>query len=111
MTNKQREIIENLGWSIDTCTFSNDKPGYTFQQYSPAGEDFSISVLDADDLTAMVMTEYLDFDPDEHVEMWIEARKNGVCGIPSAIELVEDAIAIERMLRELVDALNNGERI
>ena len=50
------------------------------------------------------------FDVDEHVEMWIEARRNGVRGVPSSIrELVEDAEDIDKMLEELADALAEVE--
>lgn len=51
-----------------------------------------------------------DFDVDEHVEMWIDARKRGVSGVPSTIrELLEDAEAIQKMLNDLVEALNKEE--
>lgn len=40
------------------------------------------------------------FDPDEHVEMWVEARHNGVSGIPSTRELVDEA-------DQIADSLDN----
>lgn len=51
-----------------------------------------------------------DFDPDEHIEMWIEARKNGVAGVPTTRELVHDAEAIQKMLKELAEALMKGKQ-
>ena len=45
------------------------------------------------------------FDVDEHIEMWIEAKRSGTNGVPSARELVHDAEAIDKMLDELADAL------
>ena len=47
-----------------------------------------------------------DFDVDDHIEMWIEARHNGVQGVPNTRTLVEDAEAIQDMLDELAEALS-----
>lgn len=49
------------------------------------------------------------FDIDEHIELWIEAKRNGVKGVPSARELVYDAEAICKMLQELAAALAKEE--
>lgn len=54
----------------------------------------------------MSVAEYSNnFDVDEHVEMWLEARQNGTAGVPPARILVHDAEDIEKMLLDLVDAL------
>lgn len=45
------------------------------------------------------------FDTEEHVHNLLDAKENGVSGIPSLKELVEDADAIQGMLEELADAL------
>lgn len=49
------------------------------------------------------------FDIDEHIELWIEAKRNGVKGVPSTRELVYDAEAIDKMLQELAAALAKEE--
>jgi hypothetical protein len=41
------------------------------------------------------------FDVDEYVKMWLEAKSSGVCGIPSAVDLVDDAREIEEHLKEI----------
>lgn len=41
--------------------------------------------------------------------MWISARRNGTRGVPSTRELVEDAAAIDAMLKELAEALFAAE--
>ena len=41
--------------------------------------------------------------------MWIEARKNGVSGVPGTRELVHDAEDIDKMLQKLADALREAE--
>lgn len=50
-----------------------------------------------------------DFDPDEHIEMWVMARHNGAKGVPSIRELVHDAEDIDKMLQELAAALQEAE--
>ena len=43
---------------------------------------------------------YEDFDIDEHIETWVEARKNGTSGVPSVRRLAIDAEEIDKMLEE-----------
>lgn len=104
MTDRQREIIEGLDWTIHDVTFSGNVPGYELQKYSPAGEDFIFSV-EADNLVDNVKAYAAGFDLDEHIAMWIEVRQNKVRAVPSPRELVEDAYAIDAMLKELAEAL------
>lgn len=79
-------------------------------QSSPAGEDFSM-VIDfdeenqADSFKDSLESYYEDFDIDEHIEMWIEAKRSGTSGVPSTRELVKDAEAIDGMILELSQAL------
>ena len=51
------------------------------------------------------MEYYESFDVDDHIDMWVEARRNGVSGIPSTRRLAIDAEAIDEMLKELAYAL------
>lgn len=106
MNEKYRKICEDLGWSL---TDEGDGSFYV-SQYSPKGEDFGFSVP-ADNFVQAVREYYEDFDVDEHVEMWLEARKNGVQGVPASIEaLVYDAKAIDDMLEKLALALSDAEQ-
>ena len=73
--------------------------------YSPAGEDFSMCV-EVDDFPRSMSEYAADFDVDEHIAMWIEAKNNGVFGVPSARELAHDAEAIEEFLENLADKLH-----
>ena len=99
LTERQRQICEEQGWSVEDCGDSVE-----LGKYSLAGEDFSFCV-EKEDLTEHVKEYAADFDQDEHIEMWIEARHNGARGVPSARELVKDAEAIDQMLRDLAAAL------
>ena len=97
---KIKEIAEHLGWKVRE---QNDGT-MDFSKYSPAGEDFSFTV-NAKEAEKEIYEFCEDFDVDEHIEMWIEARQNGVSGIPSTRQLVEDAEDIYEMLKELADAV------
>ena len=93
----------SLGWDVDRL---NDS--VLFRRYSPAGEDFFFYVGLENPIQEIC--EYAEsFDENEHVEMWIQARKEGVSGVPMTIELVQDASDIHDMLRELASALQAVE--
>lgn len=104
MNEKYRDICEELGWY-----WLNGGDGYIeLEKHSPAGEDFSFTVS-AENFVKNVK-EYADnFDQEEHIEMWIEARRNKVAGVPSIKELVKDAEDIDAMLKELAEALFAAE--
>ena len=59
----------------------------------------------ADSFKDSLESYYEDFDIDEHIEMWIEAKRSGTRGVPSTRELVKDAEAIDGMILELSQAL------
>ncbi|MEG2678803.1 MAG: hypothetical protein RR949_02620 [Oscillospiraceae bacterium] len=99
MNKQQEEICEKLGW-----TFSVYTDCIELGKHSPAGEDFSFTV-DKDTFIDNVKGYAASFDIDEHIGMWIEARKDGVGGVPSTRELVKDAEDIDKMLQELAAAL------
>lgn len=105
---------EELDWKV---TFESQKRAGTgeeeryaeFSQYSPAGEDFSFCVFfnEIEEIPHEVAVYSMEFDPDDHIEMWVEARKNGVSGVPSIRELVKDADDINDMIEKLSDALRD----
>ena len=106
---------EELEWSYDVW-IEESRNGRTYaelERYSPAGEDFSIIVdFEKDHQVETFLRDlreyYENFDVDDHVEMWMPSR--GENGCPSSIKaLVEDAEAIESMILELLDALEDME--
>ena len=97
------EICEELGWNV---TIDGDV--VEFQQESPHGEDFSFAV-NKNSIAKNVFRYAENFDIDAHVLMWLEAKRNGVSGVPGLVELVEDAQEIQKMLDGLSDALKNCE--
>lgn len=77
-------------------------------KYTPAGEDFFI-IVRAPSFAADVRAASDWFDAEEHVRELLNAKVNGFTGIPDVKTLVEDAEAIQEMLNELADALEEVE--
>lgn len=104
LKNRLIEKADELEWSVNI-----DGDDWEFEKYSPAGEDFIFTVsVDAPEEVWREVRRYAnDFDTEEHIEMWVEAKKNLVSGIPSIRRLVEDADDIDKMLDELADALRD----
>lgn len=103
LKNLLREKAEELEWRVlieEDC--------WELQKYSPAGEDFWLSIS-GNDVVSELLEWYEGFDTEEHVMMHMEAKKHGLGGVPSLKVLVEDADAIDEMLEELYDALHKVE--
>lgn len=98
---KYIDVLEKMDWSVSSYT---DDGRVEIETYSPAGEDFLMCV-EVENFPRAVAEYAAGFDIDEHIEMWIEAKRSGTNGVPSARELVHDAEAIDKMLDELADAL------
>lgn len=100
MTKKLKSKIESLGWSVYEC----DKTCYEVSQYSPAGEDFCFVINGKNDVELIedINSYYDSFNPEEHALLWV-----GATGAPTLRQLLNDADAIDEMLNNLVDKLNN----
>ena len=109
LNKKIAAVLEERGYTVLSIEKQDGKHIAELELYSPAGEDFCITVwfdgTNRDFIDAFYQWA-IDFDPEEHVEMWIEARKNGVGGVPSVRELVDDADAINDILMETAAKLN-----
>lgn len=89
------DACENLGWTV----YEDEDSWVELSRRSPAGEVFYFSV-NTEDFVEEINEYAASFDVDEHVEQWIPSR--GKKGVPSSIrELLEDAEAIKKMLKEL----------
>ena len=102
---KLREVCENLDWRVIKC----EDGTVELETFSPAGEDVVVSVP-MKNFPEEIQAYYNDFDPEEHAEMWIEAKRNGVGGVPSIRCLIEDADAIDSMLEDLAIAVTQAAR-
>lgn len=103
MNENYRAVCERLGWQYADDGYGNIE----LEKDSPAGEDFIITV-GAENFVDNVKEYAAHFDQEEHIEMWVKARRM-VTGVPSVKELVEDAAAIDTMLKELAEALFTAE--
>lgn len=110
MTNLNYEAIlnamEGLDWEVD-IRVDDDVKELELSTYSSLGEYlvYTINGTTPKELAIEIMRIYVNFDVDRHVESWVIARMNGAQGVPSIKELVEDAIEIEKMLKELSDTV------
>lgn len=100
-----KNAIENYGWNVNECDF-NCGTGWELYQHSPAGEDFGFAIEHNNNVEKAIeeINQYAnDFDIDEHIEMWVEARQidNNRLKVPPIRILVEDAENIQEMLDNL----------
>lgn len=100
------EVLEKNDWKVIDYV---DNGRVEIAKFSPAGEDFSICV-EVENFPRSVEEYAYNFDVDEHIEMWVEAKKNGGKGIPSIRRLVQDAEDIDTMLTELAEELSTAEQ-
>ncbi len=94
------DVLEKNDWTIN---YTGDGR-VELSNFSPAGEDF-VMCVEIENFPKAVAKYAENFDVDEHVETWIEAKQNGVSGVPSVRALVHDAENIDTMLQELTTAL------
>lgn len=104
MNERYRDICERLGWRV----MDDGDGNIELEKYSPAGEDFSFTVSE-ESFVENVKEYAAHFDQEEHIEMWVEARRSGTRGVPSIKELAKDAEDIDAMLKELAEALFAAE--
>lgn len=119
-----KRATELLGEEITDILDNNDISVYSAEKtergleiglefYSDAGEDFIIDLeCDSAESFAEAFSEYArDFDPEEHAEMWIEARDT-VSGVPQEIStLLEDANSIKEFLESVSAELEGKEYV
>ena len=98
MKKKLREAIEKCGWTIqsDTCiTICTDT----------TGREYCIECNEPNELIDTIKNQYECYDVDEEVELYLEAKKNGLQGVPTARILVKDCEEIEELLEKLYNAV------
>ena len=99
-------VLDKLGWWFKEY---KDDDYIEIGKQSPEGEDFFFTV-DKKNIVREIREYADDFDPDEHAEMWCEARGR-VAGVPQSIRaLIDDADAIKLMLQELAEEAEKTER-
>ena len=93
------EAAESLDWTV-----THDNGEFEFQKYSPAGQDFNMSIS-ADtfsEFQSQLYERYNDFDCSEEASIWLDESGHGKNGAPYDMkDLYEDMAACEEMIREL----------
>lgn len=94
------ERAEALGWS---CYVDPDDFSIEFSQDTPIGENFGFHAYGKtmDEIVESIRRYANDFDIEDHVRMWLDAKVSGTANVPSVEVLVADAKAIQEMLNEL----------
>ena len=106
LTKSEVAVLEQLDWRIINYIHDTDNDNRVeIAKSSPAGEDFNLAV-DVENFQKSVEIYADDFDVDEHVELWLEAKRSGVPGVPTVSTLVHDAEVIQSMIYELSHALS-----
>ena len=97
------DICDKEGWLVYPSDNTID-----LRKSSPAGEDFGFSIDKDKDYIEQIEQYADDFDPQEHAESWIQLSKQEKeqMGVPSTFTLVDDAKDIQKMLFDLVNAVN-----
>lgn len=98
------EVAEELGWSIT----EEGENQYLFSKFSPAGQDFNISVdgEDAEELIDNIYEVYTNFDVSEEAYLWLDETGHGTNGAPYDMrDLYNDMEACEQMILDLYNEL------
>lgn len=98
------DFFDNRDWNVYVINDNENRFELEIEQWSNAGEDLVFSIiskLNVRDIAKELSYLYESFDVEDHVAMWLEAKSNGVSGVPDVTTLVDDAREIEEMLYDL----------
>ena len=104
------DILESRDINIISTEKQQNEYITELEFWSDAGEDFIITLWHDRTKKSFVdafISYFLDFDPGEHAEMWVEYR--GTRGVPESIRtLIDDADSIKAFLEETATALRTA---
>lgn len=98
------EKIESVGWTIE----SDGDNSYRLGKYSPAGQDFGISVEgeSAEEIIDSIQEAHNDFDVSEETYLWLDDTGHGRNGAPYHMkDVLEDMEACKQMILDLYNEL------
>lgn len=105
------KIAESDFWIVTEQTFNNGK-GLLFSKYSPAGQDFNISIEPSSSFEELLehIKEYYDnFDVDNETYIWLDNDGHGKNGAPYRMrDVLEDMEECHRMILELYNLLKKN---
>ncbi len=98
-----RKVIEDLGWNVNSdtsiCTTTDVCCREIYIECNNKGE-----------LKDTIENYAEGYDVDEEVEMYLQARRNGLSGVPTATILVKDCEDEQEKLDELWEAVKDLPR-
>ena len=96
MTKNIKKILEKNGFDV---TKSDEQ--YFIHQYTPEGEDWGFYI---DNLVDII--DYAEnFDVEDEFEMWVDAKRNGISGVPSISDLWQDQLWKQELLNKVADEI------
>lgn len=100
MNKEFKKAIEDLGWVVqsDTCITTDT---------CVCDREICIECNEPSELKGEIRSRYENFDVDEEAEMYIEAKQNGLKGVPSIRTLVNDLEDEEEKYAELWEAVED----
>ena len=98
MRKQVREIIENLGWCINSDTSISTTTDV-------CDREIYVECNNKGELKEAIKSYCEGYDLDNTVEMYLEAKRNGLSGVPNAVTLVEDCKNEQEKLEELWEAV------
>lgn len=108
---KITEIGEKKGWKVDFSENDKTHVDVYFYRYSPAGQDFymSIEIVDNDpEVFLQNLSDYYEnFDPDGEALNWCDKEGHGINGAPKRLkDIIIDFEEIEKEIKELIEEFN-----
>lgn len=115
MEQKLLDLIIHIGqvkgWAVDATDNGNDLAYIFFQRYSPADQDFNMSIEmpanDPNEFLANLSNYYENFDPDGEALNWCDKEGHGINGAPKRLkDIIIDFEEIEKEIKELLEVFN-----
>jgi len=98
------EIAEKLDWGVRV-----DKNEWEFSKFSPAGQDFNITITanNLRDIVDKIQERCNNFDCSQETHLWLDNTGHGMNGAPEDMkDLYEDMEACLEMMEELFNELD-----
>ena len=115
MEQKLLDLIIHIGqvkgWAVDATDNGNDLAYIFFQRYSPAGQDFNMSIEmsnnDPKEFLEHLDEYYESFNPDSEALNWCDKEGHGINGAPKRLKIIIiDFEEIENEIKELLEVFN-----
>lgn len=94
MNKKIRKVIEDLGWNFNSDT--------SIEIWTDTAEqDVCIGCNKGESLKETIKCRYEDYDIEQEVSLFLEAKNHGFRGVPDIETLVDDCREVKEKLEEL----------